>query len=36
MTAAVKDAAAVLEIVVHDHLILGNGKWTSFRREGLL
>ncbi|NCY25110.1 MAG: JAB domain-containing protein [Alphaproteobacteria bacterium] len=36
MTAAVKDAAAVLEIVVHDHLILGNGKWTSFRRDGLL
>ena len=36
MTAAVKGAAAVLEIVVHDHLILGNGRWTSFRREGLL
>ncbi len=36
MTAAVKEAAAVLEIVVHDHLILGNGKWTSFRQERLL
>jgi len=36
MTAAVKEAASVLEIVVHDHLILGNGRWTSFRQEGLL
>ena len=36
MTAAVRRAAAVLEIVLHDHLILGRGKWTSFRREGLL
>ena len=36
MTAAVKEAAAVLEIVVHDHLILGNGRWTSFRQERLL
>jgi DNA repair protein RadC len=36
MTAAVKGAAAVMEIVLHDHLIMGNHKWTSFRREGLL
>jgi DNA repair protein RadC len=36
MTAEVKAAAAVLGIVLHDHLILGNGRWTSFRREGLL
>jgi DNA repair protein RadC len=36
MTAAVRRAAAVLEIAVHDHLIRGRGKWTSFRREGLL
>ncbi len=36
MTAAVKEAAAVLEIVVHDHLILGNGRFTSLRQEGFL
>lgn len=36
MTAEIKSAAAVLGIVVHDHLIIGNGKHLSFRREGLL
>lgn len=36
MTAEIKSAAASLGIVVHDHLIIGNGKHLSFRREGLL
>ncbi len=36
MTAAVKQAAGVLEIVLHDHLIVGNGRHLSLRREGLL
>ena len=36
MTAAVRDAAAVLDIVLHDHIILGNGRATSFRRDGLM
>ncbi len=36
MTAEVKAAAAVFGIVLHDHLIVGNGKQTSLRREGLL
>ncbi|CAH0153709.1 RadC family protein [Roseomonas sp. CECT 9278] len=36
MTAEVKKAAAVLSIVVHDHVIIGNGRVFSFRREGLL
>ena len=36
MTQAVKQAAAVLEIVLHDHLIVGNGRHVSLRREGLL
>jgi len=36
MTRQVQEAAATLEIVVHDHLILGNGKHVSFRRDGLL
>jgi DNA repair protein RadC len=36
MTAEVKAAAQVLGIVLHDHLIIGNGRHLSFRREGLL
>jgi DNA repair protein RadC len=36
MTAEVKSAAAALGIVLHDHLIIGNGRHLSFRREGLL
>jgi DNA repair protein RadC len=36
MTAEVKKAAAVLSVVLHDHVIVGNGRWLSFRREGLL
>jgi DNA repair protein RadC len=36
MTAEVKSAAAALGIVLHDHLIIGNGRHVSLRREGLL
>jgi DNA repair protein RadC len=36
VTAEVKAAAGVFGIVVHDHLIVGNGRQTSLRREGLL
>ncbi len=36
MTQEVRRAAAALSIVLHDHVIVGNGKWLSFRREGLL
>jgi DNA repair protein RadC len=36
MTREVKTAAAALSLVLHDHVIVGNGTWTSFRREGLL
>ena len=36
MTQEVKAAAQVLGITVHDHLIMGNGRHLSFRREGLL
>ena len=35
MTAEVKAAAAVLGIALHDHLIIGNGRHVSLRREGL-
>ena len=36
MTKQVQQAAAVLSIVLHDHVIVGNGRWLSFRQEGLL
>jgi DNA repair protein RadC len=36
MTAEIKAAAAVFGIVLHDHLIIGNGRHTSLRREGLM
>jgi DNA repair protein RadC len=36
MTREVRDAARILTVVLHDHVIIGNGRWLSFRREGLL
>jgi DNA repair protein RadC len=36
MTAEIREAARVLGVVVHDHVIIGNGRWLSFRREGLM
>lgn len=36
MTQAIREAAGALEIVVHDHIIVGNGRYLSFRREGFL
>ena len=36
MTNEIKAAAEALGIVVHDHVIVGNGRWFSFRKEGLL
>ena len=36
MTQEVRAAAAVMGIALHDHLIIGNGRHVSFRREGLL
>jgi DNA repair protein RadC len=36
MTQEVKIAAQALSIVLHDHLIVGNGRWVSLRQEGLL
>jgi DNA repair protein RadC len=32
----VKAAAAMLSIALYDRVIVGNGWWFSFRREGLL
>ena len=36
MTQEVKAAATVMGIALHDHLIIGNGRHVSFRREGLI
>jgi DNA repair protein RadC len=36
MTSEIQQAAKILSIVVHDHVIIGNGKVFSFRRDGLL
>ncbi|GAC1344750.1 MAG: DNA repair protein RadC [Acetobacteraceae bacterium] len=36
MTAEVKQAAAALSVRLHDHVIVGNGSWLSFRAQGLL
>lgn len=36
MTAQIKQAAAVMSIALHDHVIVGNGRIFSFRAEGCL
>jgi len=36
LTGEIVRAAAVLGIAVHDHIIIGRGKWLSFRAEKLL
>jgi len=36
MTREVRQAAQALSVVLHDHVIVGNGRWLSFRREGLM
>ncbi|MFC4168571.1 RadC family protein [Teichococcus aestuarii] len=36
MTAEIRQAGQFFAVVVHDHLIVGNGRYLSFRREGLL
>ena len=36
MTQEISAAARALSIVLHDHVVVGNGRWLSFRKEGLL
>jgi DNA repair protein RadC len=36
MTRQIKAAVEALSIVLHDHIVIGNGRWVSFRKEGLL
>ncbi|WP_298284400.1 DNA repair protein RadC [Acidocella sp.] len=36
MTKEIKRAAQALSIVLHDHVIVGNGTWLSFKKAGFL
>jgi DNA repair protein RadC len=36
MTQEIRQALRAVSIALHDHVIVGNGAWTSLRREGLL
>jgi DNA repair protein RadC len=36
MTRQVQQAAAVMNVGLRDHVIVGNGRWLSFRDEGFL
>ena len=36
MTERIREAASAVGIGVRDHVIIGNGRWLSFREEGLL
>jgi hypothetical protein len=36
VTREIQQAAGLLGVVVHDHVIVGNGRCFSFRGEGLL
>jgi DNA repair protein RadC len=36
MTYAIRDAAEVLGLVLHDHLVIGKARHVSFRSEGYL
>jgi DNA repair protein RadC len=36
MTQQVRAAVEPLSIVLHDHIVVGNGRWLSFLKEGLL
>ena len=36
LTRILQDAARVMDIVLHDHLIVGENRFFSFREEGIL
>jgi DNA repair protein RadC len=36
LTRVLQDAARVMDIVLHDHLIVGENRFFSFREEGIL
>jgi DNA repair protein RadC len=36
MTREIQSAARVLGIALHDHLVMGNGRWISLRKAGVI
>ena len=36
LTKHIQEAAKYLDVLVHDHIIIGDNKWFSFREEGLM
>jgi DNA repair protein RadC len=36
LTRTIQEAAKMLEILVHDHVIIGENRFFSFREEGIL
>jgi len=36
VTQAIRQACGIMEIKFHDHIIIGNGRWFSFRATGML
>lgn len=36
LTKTIQETAKILDILVHDHLIIGENRWFSFRDEGLM
>ena len=36
MTREIHRVLKSLSVVLHDHVIVGNGKWISLRKEGFL
>jgi DNA repair protein RadC len=36
MTRAIRAAAEPLSVMLHDHIIIGNARWVSLRKEGMI
>jgi DNA repair protein RadC len=36
LTRSLKETARVLEILIHDHIIVGENRYYSFREEGIM
>jgi DNA repair protein RadC len=36
LTKTIRDTARMLDILVHDHVIVGENRFFSFREEGLM
>ncbi|MGZ3607528.1 MAG: JAB domain-containing protein, partial [Syntrophales bacterium] len=36
LTKTIQETARILDIIVHDHVIIGENRFFSFREEGLI